>query len=178
MIYSLGSKRLKCLHENYYIAPTANVVGEVVLHEDASVWFNAVLRGDNEPITVGKRSNIQDGAVLHTDPGSPLVIGENVTVGHKAMLHGCRVGDNTLIGINAVILNGVTIGKNCIIGAQAMIPENKVIPDNSVVMGIPGKVVKQVSDYQVVHLKQSAQTYVNHSAVYRDQLSRLAEGDV
>ena len=127
-----------------WVAPTAVLVGDVILHRDSSVWWGAVLRGDNEPITVGERSNVQDGAVLHTDMGSPLTLGRDVTVGHQAMLHGCTVGDGSLVGIGAVVLNGAVIGRGCLIGAKALIPEGKVIPDGALVMGAPGKVVREL----------------------------------
>ena len=136
MLYCLGERRVQCEGE-YFIAPGAVVIGSVVLKNNASVWFNAVLRGDNDVITVGENSNIQDGSVLHTDGGMPLVVGANVTVGHKVMLHGCTIGDGSLIGINAVVLNGAKIGKGCLIGANSLIPEGKEIPDFSLVMGSP-----------------------------------------
>jgi len=147
---------------NYWIAPNAQVIGNCILHHNASVWFNAVLRGDNDPITIGENSNIQDGAILHTDLGIPLTIGKNVTVGHLAMLHGCEIGDNSLIGIGAVVLNRAVIGKNCIIGAKALIPEGKVIPDNSLVMGAPGKVIREVGPEQAQFLTGSALHYVEN----------------
>lgn len=155
---------------NFWIAPTACVIGNCILHENASVWFNAVLRGDNDPIIVGENSNIQDGAILHTDHGAPLTIGKNVTVGHLAMLHGATIGDNSLIGIGAVVLNHAVIGKNCIIGAKALIPEGKVIPDNSLVMGAPGKVIREVSADQAQMLIGSALHYVENWKRYRDGL--------
>src|ERR1700744_4802776 len=131
---------------DYWIAPNAVLIGRVVLKKNASVWFGATLRGDNEPITVGEDSNVQDGAVLHADPGSPLTLGRGGTVGHQAMLHGCTVGDNCLIGIGAVVLNGARIGKNCLIGAKALIAEGKEIPDNSLVVGAPGRVLRPLSE--------------------------------
>ena len=158
---------------NYWIAPNATLIGNIILHENASVWFNAVLRGDNDPITIGENANIQDGAVLHTDYGCPLYVGRNVTVGHLAMLHGCTIGENSLIGIGAVVLNNVVIGKNCIIGAKAFIPEGKVIPDNSLVMGAPGKVVRDVSEAQTQMLIGSALHYVENWKRYRDGLVAL-----
>ena len=159
---------------NYWIAPNATVIGNCVLHENASVWFNAVLRGDNDPIIIGENSNVQDGSVLHTDDGCPLTIGKNVTIGHLAMLHGCTIGDNSLIGIGAVVLNNVIIGKNCIIGAKAFIPEGKVIPDNSLVMGAPGKVVRDISDAQSHMLIGSALHYVENWKRYRSELIKLS----
>ena len=131
---------------NYWIAPDAQVMGAIILEENASIWFAAVLRGDNEPITIGENSNVQDGAVMHTDIGFPLTLGKNVTVGHQAMLHGCTVGDNSLVGIGATILNGAKIGKNCLIGAHALVGEGKEIPDNSMVLGMPGKIVRELDE--------------------------------
>ncbi len=160
MLFQLEDRRVQA-EGDYWVADNAVVVGSVLLKRDASVWFHAVLRGDNELITVGEGSNVQDGSVLHTDPGYPLVIGSYVTVGHKAMLHGCEIGDNSLVGINAVILNGAKIGRNCLIGANALITEGKEIPDNSMVLGAPGKVVRQLSEDQVKGLRLSAEHYVD-----------------
>ena len=160
-LYDLGSVSPKLPDDGeYWVAENATVLGNVVLHAEASVWFNAVLRGDNDPITVGARSNIQDGSVLHTDPGCPLTIGEGVTVGHMCMMHGCTVGDNSLIGIGSIVLNGATIGKNCLIGANTLIPERKEIPDGSLVVGSPGKVIRQLSEEQIEGLRASADVYV------------------
>ena len=162
-IYTLGdSKPQFPAPGEYWVAPSASVIGNVILHPNASVWFGAVLRGDNEPIVVGPDSNIQDGSVLHTDMGSPLTLGRGVTVGHQAMLHGCEVGDYSLIGIGAVVLNGVKIGRNCIIGANALLTEGKVIPDNSLVVGQPGKVVRERDPDQIAVLQMSAEHYVQN----------------
>ncbi|MBP6191271.1 MAG: gamma carbonic anhydrase family protein [Acinetobacter sp.] len=154
----------QALHEPWdgWVAPTAIVLGQVQLGRQVSVWFGAVVRADNSLIRIGHFSNIQENAVLHTDAGIALQIGDYVTVGHKAMLHGCTIGDNSLIGINAVILNRAVIGKNCIIGANALIPEGKIIPDNSVVMGSPGKVVKTVDEQGEAQLRLSALHYAEH----------------
>jgi len=160
MLYSLGDQRVEIAGEDYFVADNATVVGLVRLENNASVWFNAVIRGDNELITVGENSNIQDGAVLHTDPGVPLTIGRNVTVGHKVMLHGCAIGDNSLIGINSVVLNGARIGRNCLIGANSLVTENKAFPDGSLVMGSPAKVIKTLSAEQQAALIKSAEVYV------------------
>ena len=146
MIYTLDQHKVKTAGDNFYIAPNATVLGQVELGEDVSVWFGAVIRGDVEKIIIGKGSNIQDLSVLHVDPGSPIIIGENVTVGHKVMLHGCTIGNNSLIGINSVILNNVEIGNNCLIGANTLLTEGTKIPDNSLVMGSPGKVKKEVDE--------------------------------
>ncbi|MCG8415014.1 MAG: gamma carbonic anhydrase family protein [Pseudomonadales bacterium] len=170
MIYSLGEHRVEIVGEDYFVADNATVVGLVRLENNASVWFNAVIRGDNELITVGENSNIQDGSVLHTDPGVPLTIGKNVTVGHKVMLHGCTIGDNSLIGINSVILNGAKIGKNCLIGANSLITEGKEIPDGSLVMGSPAKVIKQLSEEQQQGLLASAETYVKNFKRFKAEL--------
>ena len=145
-----------------WIAPSAAVIGKVKLERFASVWFGAVIRGDNELIIIGENSNVQDGAVMHTDPGLPLTVGRNCTIGHKAILHGCTVGDNTLIGMGAVILNRAKIGNNCLIGANALITEGKAIPDNSLVMGQPGKIVGELGEDAITKLRRSAETYVKN----------------
>ena len=157
----------------FWVAPSATLIGRVILKPGASVWFGAVLRGDNEWIEIGENSNVQDGAVLHTDPGSPLVLGRNVTVGHMAMLHGCRVGDSSLIGIGAVVLNNVRIGRNCLIGAGALIPEGREIPDNALVMGAPGKVVRMLDGEQAARLGRSAEKYVANWRRYSEGLRAL-----
>lgn len=172
MIYSLGNCSLETRGE-FFIADNATVIGSVVLEQNVSIWFNAVLRADNDVITIGENSNIQDGSVLHTDIGMPLTIGRNVTVGHKVMLHGCTIGDGSLIGINAVILNGAKIGRHCVIGANALIPEGKEIPDFSVVMGSPGKVVKEVSEAQKVMMEMGALHYVENFRRYQRELKRV-----
>lgn len=144
----------------YWIAPTASVVGNVILKQNSSIWFGAVVRGDNEPITIGENSNIQDNSVLHTDFGYPLTIGANVTVGHMVMLHGCTIGDGSLIGIGAIVLNGAKIGRNCLIGAGSLITEGKDIPDNSMVVGSPGKVIRAISPEQAAGMAAGAAHYV------------------
>ena len=145
-----------------WVAENSTVIGQVELGREVSVWFGAVIRGDNSRIKLGDFTNVQENAVLHTDAGIEMIIGDYVTIGHQAMLHGCTVGDNSLIGINAVVLNHAVIGKNCIIGANALIPEGKVIPDNSVVMGSPGKVVKTLDEQAEARLKMSAMHYAAH----------------
>lgn len=164
MMYRYQGLSPKALHEPWdgWVAATATVIGQVELGRQVSIWFGAVVRADNCVIRIGNFSNIQENAVLHTDAGIEMDIGEYVTVGHKVMLHGCSIGDNSLIGMNAVILNHAVIGKNCIIGANALIPEGKVIPDNSVVMGSPGKVVKTLDEQGVARLKLSALHYAEH----------------
>lgn len=147
---------------NFWIAPSAEVMGNVILKENASVWYGCVLRGDNDPIIIGENTNVQDLSVIHTDIGAPVTIGANVTIGHRVILHGCEIGDDTLIGMGSTILNRVRIGRNCIIGANALIPEGKEIPDNSLVMGAPGKVIKDVSEMQLQVIKMSAHHYVEN----------------
>ena len=173
MLYELDGQSPQVEGDGHFIADSAVVIGGVILKPKSSVWFNVVIRADNESITIGEGSNVQDGSVLHVDPGFPLEIAENVTVGHKAMLHGCKVGANSLIGINAVVLNGSIIGENCIIGANALLTENSVIPDGSVVMGSPGKVVKTLSDEQRAGLKASAENYVKNAARYSASLKEV-----
>jgi len=158
MFYDLEDKKVKNLGENWS-ASNASIIGDVTLEKNTSIWFNVTLRGDVENIYVGEGSNIQDGSVLHTDPGFPLKIGKDVTIGHLVMLHGCTIEDNSLIGIGAVILNGAKIGKNCIIGANALVTENKVIPDNSLVIGSPGKIVRQVSNDEAKSITENAIHY-------------------
>ncbi|GJM16907.1 MAG: gamma carbonic anhydrase family protein [Thermodesulfobacteriota bacterium] len=170
MIYSLGDKKLQIVGEDYFIAENATVIGSVIIHNDVSIWFNAVIRGDNDPITIGEGTNIQDGAVIHTDEGIPLNIGKGITVGHQAMLHGCAIGDNSLVGINAVILNHAEIGKNCIIGANCLITQGKEIPDNSMVLGSPGKVIREVTQEEIVELKHSAEHYVANFKRFKKEL--------
>lgn len=170
-IYSLGERR-PVLAPSAWVAPDAHVMGRIELADGASIWFGAVLRGDNEPIVIGAGSNVQENAVLHTDMGFPLVVGEGVTIGHQAMLHGCTVGDGSLIGIQAVVLNGAKIGRECLIGAGALVAEGKVIPDRSVVLGTPGKVVRELTDADVEGLRAGARSYVARAALFREQLKR------
>lgn len=158
---------------NYWVAPDAQVMGNIVLKENASVWFGAVLRGDNDPIVIGENSNVQDGAVMHTDIGCPLTLGANVTVGHQAMLHGCTVGDNSLIGIGATVLNGAKIGRNCLIGAHALVGEGKEIPDNSMVLGMPGKVVRELGEDNEEMMLLSANIYVENWKRFKETLKEL-----
>jgi carbonic anhydrase/acetyltransferase-like protein (isoleucine patch superfamily) len=146
----------------YWVAPTAVLIGKVILEEDASVWFGSVLRGDNEPIKVGARSNIQEGCVLHTDPGFPLTIAEGCTIGHMVMLHGCTIGRGSLIGIGSIILNGARIGEECLIGANTLIPEGKEIPPRSMVLGSPGKIMRQLSDEDAARFGAAAGRYVKN----------------
>jgi carbonic anhydrase/acetyltransferase-like protein (isoleucine patch superfamily) len=172
MIYTLEGKSPKFLGD-YFIAENAAVIGMVTLHPNASIWWGCTVRGDTDELIIGENTNIQDGSVLHTDPGIKLRIGRDVTVGHLCMLHGCEIGDNTLIGIKSVILNRAKIGKNCIIGANTLITEGKEIPDNSLVMGSPGKVVRPVTDPEARMLTLQAQHYVQNAARYRKGLQLL-----
>ena len=158
----------------YWIAPNAAVIGNVILKRNASIWFGATLRGDNDPIVIGENSNVQDGSVLHTDVGAPLIVGADVTIGHMVMLHGCTIGDSSLIGIGSVILNHVRIGKNCLIGAGCLLTEGKEIPDNSLVVGSPGKVVRQISPEQARGLTEGARRYVANWKRFRDGLKPRA----
>jgi carbonic anhydrase/acetyltransferase-like protein (isoleucine patch superfamily) len=171
-LFRLGDKHPH-LGTNAWIAPNASVIGDVRLGDDASIWWNATLRGDNDPIHIGANTNIQDGSVLHTDEGVPLSIGANVTVGHLVMLHGCTVGDGSLVGIGSVILNRAVIGKGCIVGANTLIPEGKIFPDRVLIVGSPGKVVRELGDDDVARLLFSAAHYVDNARRYRMMLQAL-----
>ncbi len=175
-LYSLADKQ-PIIGQNAWIAPNATVIGDVHLADHASVWWNAVLRGDNDPIRIGENSNIQDGSVLHTDEGVPLTVGANVTVGHLVMLHGCTIGAGALIGIQSVILNGAVIGEHCLIGANSLIPEGQVIPPRSLVVGSPGKVVRELTDAEVARLLHSALHYVANVRRYRKTLAAIQRPD-
>ena len=161
------------IHDDCWVAPDANVIGKIVLEAGSSVWFGATLRGDNEVIHVGAGTNVQENTVMHTDMGYPLTIGEGCTIGHKALLHGCTIGDNTLIGMGAVVLNGAKIGKNCLIGANALITENKEIPDGSLVMGAPGKVVRTLDEAAIEGLRQSALSYQKNMRRFKAGLTQI-----
>lgn len=171
MKYALGNRVPVLEGSDHYIADGARIIGSVRLKSHSSVWFNVVIRGDNEWIEIGTRSNIQDGSVLHTDPGLPLTVGANVTVGHKVMLHGCTIGDNSLIGIGSTILNGASVGENCIVGAHALITENKSFPPGSLIIGAPAKVARVLSAEEIASIGVSAEHYVQNAARFRDQLS-------
>ena len=174
MIIDLGDKKLKTADDNFWIAPNASVIGEVNLERDASIWFNAILRADNEPITIGEGSNVQDGAIIHTDPGYACNIGKKVTVGHMAMLHGCSIGDGSLIGIGSVVLNGAKIGKNCIIGSKALVTEGMEVPDGSMVLGIPGKIRKTLTEEEQSIVSLGAEHYIDNYKKYK-QLAHYHE---
>lgn len=173
MIYHVDNRRVEFASGCNFIANNATVVGSVYVGDRVSVWFNAVVRGDNELIRLGEGSNVQDCAVLHTDPGSPLTLEGHVTVGHKAMLHGCTVGENSLIGINAVVLNGAHIGRNCIIGANTLVPEGMLVPEGSLVVGCPGRVKRSLSDAEILGLRASAEHYIDNMRRYRETLVQI-----
>ena len=173
MLYRLEDTSPTLEGSGHFIAPTAAVIGNVVLGDGASVWFSAVIRGDNETIRIGARSNIQDGSVCHSDPGSPLTVGESVTVGHNATIHGCTIGDGTLVGINAVVLNGAKIGRNCVIGANCLVPEGMEIPDGSLVMGVPAKIRRELTSAEQAHFSHNADHYVNNAVRFDRDLHVL-----
>jgi carbonic anhydrase/acetyltransferase-like protein (isoleucine patch superfamily) len=172
-IYRLGALAPR-IADTAWVADSAVVIGNVELAEEASIWFGATLRGDTETLTIGRRSNVQDGSVLHADHGFPLVLGEGVTVGHQVMLHGCRIGDASLVGIQAVVLNGARIGRHCLVAAGAVVTEGKEFPDGSLIMGAPARVVRPLTPEQIEGLKASAQHYVENARRYRDHLQRTA----
>ncbi len=170
MIYTLGDRAPEFEGGGHFVADNATLIGSVRLRDKASVWFNVVLRGDNDWLVVGARSNIQDGSILHTDPGLELVVGDGVTVGHKAMLHGCTIGDNSLVGIGSTVLNGARIGRNCIVGAHALVTEGKEFPDRSLILGAPARVVRQLSEEEIAYIGTSAEHYVENAARYNSVL--------
>ena len=170
MIYNLGDQQAD-IADNAFIAPSAVVIGDVKLQPESSIWFGAVLRGDIETITIGRGSNIQDGTVCHTDPNNPCTIGEFVTVGHMAMLHGCTIGDGSLIGIGATLMNGSSVGKECIVGAHALVTEGKKFPDGVVIMGAPAKVVRELNDDDRAKLRANAERYVARAKRYKQELT-------
>lgn len=172
MLYELGKLSPK-VSKSSFIAPNASVIGDVVLSDHVSIWFNVVIRADNASIAIGKNSNIQDGAILHVDEGFPITIAENVTIGHKAMLHGCTIAEGSLVGINAVVLNGAKIGKNCLIGANALVTENMTIPDGSLVLGSPAKIIKQLDEKTKTMIAEGAAHYVNNNHQYKAELKKL-----
>ena len=169
-VFSLGERKVVFQGEEWFIAHNATVIGTVILHNQASVWFKSVVRGDNDIITIGERSNIQDAAVLHVDPGVPLTLGKNVSVGHQAMLHGCTIGDGSLVGIGAIIMNHAVIGSGCLIAAGTLIPEGKTYPDGVLVLGSPGKVVRELEPEEREDLLKNADIYVRRAKLYREKL--------
>ena len=170
MIYSLGDKQLNKDNLDFWVAPNAMVIGDVSLKKNASVWFGSVLRGDNDPIILGENSNIQDNSVCHTDDGMPLIIGDNVTVGHKVILHSCTVGNNSLIGMGSTVLNKAKIGNNCLVGANALVTEGKEFPDNSLIVGSPAKVKRELTDMEKKIIELSALHYVENMKRYKKDL--------
>ncbi|HTD07228.1 gamma carbonic anhydrase family protein [Undibacterium sp.] len=171
-IYQLGDV-VPEIDPSAYITDSAAIIGKVKVEANASVWFGVTLRGDNELITIGENSNVQEGCTLHTDPGFPLAVGKNVTVGHQAMLHGCTIGEGSLIGIQAVILNGAKIGKNCLVGAGALVTEGKEFPDNSLIVGSPAKAIRTLTDEDVLRIQGNTQNYVNRGQAFKTQLKRI-----
>lgn len=166
--------RVPEVHESAYVAESAELIGAVILQEGASVWSQCTLRGDNEPIIIGRNSNVQEGSVLHTDPGHPLVVGEGVTVGHQAMLHGCSIGDGALIGIQAVVLNGAKIGRNCLVGAGALVTEGKEFAEGMLILGSPARAVRPLAEADLLRMKNGTQNYVERAERYRRALKRVA----
>ncbi len=177
MIFSLQDRRVRLHGGPHFIAHNATLIGSVTLEADVSIWFNAVLRADHDTIYIDSGSNIQDGAILHVDPGAPLHIGKGVTVGHNAMLHGCSVGDHSLIGISAVVLNGAKIGKNCLIGANALVPENMVVPDGALALGSPARIRRELSAEQQLALTHSADHYIQNAQLFSQHLQQDATLD-
>lgn len=173
MLYQLDDQQPTLTDDSVWVAPDANVIGNVVLASESSVWFGVTIRGDNDPITVGKRTNIQDHSVLHCDPGMPCTVGDDVTVGHKVMLHGCTIGDNSLIGMGATILNGAVIGKNSIVGAGALVTEGKSFPDGVLIVGSPARVVRELTDEQIQMIKGSADIYVMNAKRFASGLKAI-----
>ncbi len=168
--YSLGDRQVTFESDDWFIADSASVIGAVSIGEQASIWFSAVVRGDNDTITIGAGTNIQDGSVLHVDPGFPLVIGKHVTVGHKAMLHGCKVGDGSLIGIKSVVLNGAVIGAASIVAANSLVPEGKIFPDGVLLLGTPARVVRHLGEDEKESLLRNAESYIARARLFREQL--------
>jgi carbonic anhydrase/acetyltransferase-like protein (isoleucine patch superfamily) len=172
-LYSIGERRVVLRGAHHYIAPDASIIGSVTLEHEVSVWFNVVIRADNDQVAIGEQTNVQDGSVLHVDPGYPMNLGRRVTVGHKVMLHGCSVGDGSLIGINSVVMNGAKIGKSTLIGANTLIAEGKEIPDGVLVLGSPGKIVRELKQEEKDYLLKIADGYVQRSRFYRQNLKEI-----
>jgi carbonic anhydrase/acetyltransferase-like protein (isoleucine patch superfamily) len=172
--YAINKKAPKLEGKGHFIAPNASLIGDVILKANASVWFNVVIRAENDSITIGAHSNVQDGSVLHVDPGFPLVIGDSVTIGHKVMLHGCTIGEGSLIGINAVVLNGAVIGKHCLIGANALVTEHMIIPDGAMMLGSPAKIKRMLTEEEQMSLLQGAKNYVANSVLFNAALKDVS----
>jgi len=169
-IYSLGERRVEFRGASHYIAPDATLVGSIILGNLSSIWFGVAIRADNDQVTIGEETNVQDGSVLHVDPGFPMTLGRRVTIGHKVMLHGCTIGDGTLIGINSVVLNGAKIGSGSLIGANSLIPEGKEIPDGVLVLGSPGKIIRELKPEEKMRVLEAAQSYVDRSTLFKQEM--------
>ena len=169
-VYSLGDRRVQVHGSDWYIADSASIIGSVVIEDRASIWFNVVIRGDNDLVTIGEGSNVQDGSMLHTDGGIKLTLARNVSIGHMVMLHGCSIGEGSLVGINSVILNHAVVGKHSLIGAGSLIPEGKTIPDGVLALGTPAKVVRDLSQDEIANLQRIADGYVRRAKIFRQQL--------
>jgi len=172
-LFSIGERRVELRGEHHFIAYDATLVGSIVLESNVNVWFKVVIRADNDQVTIGEGTNIQDGSVLHVDPGYPMNLARRVTIGHKVMLHGCTIGEGTLVGINSVVMNGARIGRSSLIGANTLIPEGKEIPDGVLVLGSPGKVVRKLKQEEKDHLLKIAQGYIDRSRFYKDNLKQI-----
>ncbi|RQO33434.1 gamma carbonic anhydrase family protein [Herminiimonas sp. KBW02] len=171
-IYQLG-EHVPDIAASAYVTDTATVVGRVTIKDNSSVWFQVAIRGDNEDITIGRNCNLQEGAVLHADPGFPLTLADNVSVGHQAMIHGCSIGEGSLVGIQAIILNGAKIGKNCLVGAGALVTEGKEFPDNSLILGAPARAIRTLNEADVANLQRIANSYVERAREFKDKLKRI-----
>lgn len=169
-IYALGDFIPKTPKDNFWVAPDAHVIGQVEIEDEVGIWFGAVLRGDNEPIRLGRATNIQEGVMIHTDPGFPVSIGDGCTIGHHAIVHGCTLGENTLIGMGATILNGAKIGNNCLVGANALVTEGKEFPDGSLIVGSPAKAVRQIDQATIIGMKKTAVKYVENFRKFKTDL--------
>jgi carbonic anhydrase/acetyltransferase-like protein (isoleucine patch superfamily) len=172
-LYSIGDRRVALRGAHHYVAPDASIIGSVTLENDVSVWFNVVIRADNDQVTIGEATNVQDGSVLHVDPGYPMTLGKRVTIGHKVMLHGCTIGDGTLVGINSVVMNGAKIGPGTLIGANTLIAEGKEIPGGVLVLGSPGKIVRELRQEEKDYLLKVAAGYVERSRFYKANLKEI-----
>src|SRR5688572_22167398 len=172
-LFAIGERRVQLVGQNHFIAHDATLVGDITLHNDVSIWFQVVIRAENDRITIGEGCNIQDASVLHVDPGYPLTLAKNVSIGHKVMLHGCTVGEGSLIGINSVVMNGARIGRSSLIGANTLIPEGKEIPEGVLVLGSPGKVVRDLKEEEKAFLLKVAQGYIDRSRLYKDTLRQI-----
>ena len=175
-IYQLGDDK-PIIPASAYTAPEATLIGKVILGENASIWFGVVIRGDNDSITIGNGSNVQDNAVLHADPGFPLTVGDNVTIGHQAMLHGCTIGDGSLIGIQAVVMNGAVIGRDCLVGAGALVPEGKTYGERKLILGSSAKVIRELTDEDIEKMHRAAAGYVKRKEIYKLKLKKSAKSD-